>query len=185
MAIRFALLLLVVMLHAGCHVALAPAAREANVIARFVDSARCGDGAYQLARVRPQQHSRLSPQLYSAAYTIDECGQHREMTLMCDEGPRVADHDNEGTRLRCFAIGTPAIDESIPSAFAPELVALTDRLHAAFPCAEHEAFRIVRSGHFGDAQFIVSACGTEHRFHVECETSDAGRAMADCHVVER
>jgi hypothetical protein len=68
--------------------------------------------------------------------------------------------------------------------FAPELVALTNRLHNGFPCAEREAFRIVRTGQFGDAHFLVNACGAERRFHVECRTFDAEQAAQDCRVTE-
>jgi hypothetical protein len=168
---------------AACGVTLSPAEREVDVVARFVEVQRC-DGRYHLSRSVPPRRSSLAPQLYAARYVVDECGRQRTLSLQCNEGPRVADQMVEGASPRCVPLEEPAIDVGVPSVFAPELVALIDRMRSVFPCTIG-AFELTRAGNFGSADFVVRACEQERRFHVECETFDAKEASKRCRVVDR
>ncbi len=170
-----------VVLATGCQPTLSPREREADVIARFVEARRC-DAQYRLSRLRSHR-SPLSPHLHNSSYVIEQCGARSEVTLQCDDGVAASDRMREGATPRCVAIGNPAVDENVPSAFAPELVVVFDRVHDVDHC-DDESLSLTRTGGFGDATFEVFACGKQRRLRVRCSTFNPHRAATRCRVSE-
>jgi len=161
----------------GCgHRALTPFERELNVMARFVEARRCHD-AIAISRTGSGRASSLSPQLHTAVYDIEQCGQTWRLELACNDGPHVVDAASEGKRPRCVPVHAPAIDESLESWLAPELIALFHELDAAPGCPLATGpFQLMRSERSGDrpaaAVYTVTACGATRRAVVECRTFD-------------